>query len=56
MCVAVMTLPNPFGPSGPTMHGGTVDRLMFCKLALDSSERFERYGAVGRGISDRTAR
>lgn len=68
MCVAGMTFPKPFGLSGATVHdtqqaeasidehGGTVGRLMFCNPALDSPERFERYGAVGRAVCDRTAR
>jgi probable F420-dependent oxidoreductase len=36
-------------------YDGTVDRLVFYNPAFDSPERFERYGAVARAISDRTA-
>ena len=36
-------------------YGDTVDRLVFYNPAFDSPERFERYGAVARAISDRTA-
>jgi probable F420-dependent oxidoreductase len=36
-------------------YDGTVDRLVFYNPAFDSPDRFERYGAVARAISDRTA-
>jgi probable F420-dependent oxidoreductase len=32
----------------------TVDRLVFYNPAFDTPERFERYGAIARAISDRT--
>ncbi len=35
-------------------YDGTVDRLVLYNPAFDSPERFERYGAVARVISDRT--
>jgi probable F420-dependent oxidoreductase len=36
-------------------YDGTVDRLVLYNPAFDRPERFERYGAVARTISDRTA-
>ncbi len=36
-------------------YDGIVDRLVFYNPAFDSPERFERYGAVARAISDRAA-
>ncbi len=36
-------------------YDGIVDRLVFYTPAFDSPETFERYGAVARQISDRTA-
>mgnify|MGYP005636444235 CR=1 FL=1 len=36
-------------------YAGTVDRLVFYNPAFDTPERFERYGAIARAISDRTA-
>jgi hypothetical protein len=36
-------------------YDGVVDRLVFYNPAFDTPERFERYGAVARAISDRTA-
>ena len=36
-------------------YDGVVDRLVFYNPAFDTPERFERYGAVARTISDRTA-
>lgn len=36
-------------------YGEIVDRLVFYNPAFDSPDRFERYGAVARAISDRTA-
>jgi len=35
-------------------YEGTVDRLVLYNPAFDSPDRFERYGAVARQISDRT--
>jgi probable F420-dependent oxidoreductase len=37
-------------------YADVVDRLVFYNPAFDTPERFERYGAVARSISDRTAR
>ncbi len=37
-------------------YDGTVDRLVLYNPAFDTPERFERYGAVARTISDQTAR
>jgi probable F420-dependent oxidoreductase len=37
-------------------YADVVDRLVFYNPAFDTPERFERYGAVARAISDRTAR
>jgi len=39
-----------------TKYDAIVDRLVFYNPAFDSPDRFERYGAVARQISDRTAR
>ena len=36
-------------------YGDVVDRLVFYNPAFDTPDRFERYGAVARAISDRTA-
>lgn len=36
-------------------YGSTVARLVFYSPALDTPERFERYGAVARDISERTS-
>jgi probable F420-dependent oxidoreductase len=36
-------------------YDGVVDRLVFYNPAFDTPERFERYGAVARAVSDRTA-
>ena len=36
-------------------YAGIVDRLVFYNPAFDRPERFERYGAVAREISDRTS-
>jgi probable F420-dependent oxidoreductase len=36
-------------------YDGMVDRLVFYNPAFDTPERFERYGAVAREVSDRTA-
>jgi probable F420-dependent oxidoreductase len=36
-------------------YDGVVDRLVFYNPAFDSPDRFERYGAVARTISERTA-
>ncbi len=36
-------------------YDGTVDRLVFYNPAFDTPERFDRYAAVARTISDRTA-
>lgn len=36
-------------------YGGVVNRLVFYNPAFDTPDRFERYGAVARAISDRTA-
>jgi alkanesulfonate monooxygenase SsuD/methylene tetrahydromethanopterin reductase-like flavin-dependent oxidoreductase (luciferase family) len=35
-------------------YDGVVDRLVFYNPAFDTADRFERYGAVARSISDRT--
>lgn len=36
-------------------YGAVVDRLVFYNPVFDTPERFERYGAVARAISERTA-
>lgn len=38
-----------------TKYASVVDRLVFYNPAFDTPDRFERYGAVARTISDRTA-
>jgi hypothetical protein len=37
-------------------YEGVADRLVFYNPAFDTPERFERYGAVARTISERSAR
>ena len=36
-------------------YASTIDRLVFYNPAFDTPERFDRYGAIARQISDRTA-
>ena len=36
-------------------YANTIDRLVFYNPAFDTPERFDRYGAIARQISDRTA-